>query len=327
MKKRSLAIICVFTILSCTETKTDTSVKIKGSLSQSTGKINQLSVVIDNELWKGRVGDTIRKYFGAEVPGLPQEEPLFSMRQLPPKAFTGLAKKNRTFLKIEKGNTPDVATVANRFATPQLGFVFTGTTEDNIIDLIQKNAESIIFKFKKTEMTEKQNRIKKSLEYIPQLKEKMGITLKIPTAYRIAKEEEKFFWLRKDITNGDMNLIIYEMPLGSIKKDTTTIASIIKMRDSVGALKIPTSSGKFITEESYAPYLYETTLDAKFAFETKGTWEIKDRFMAGPFVNYVIEDIPNNRLLVIEGFILAPSIRKRNNMFEIEAIINTIEFE
>ncbi|GAA4109625.1 DUF4837 family protein [Aquimarina addita] len=327
MKNLSLAILCVFFVISCTKTKKDTSVKVKGSLSQSTGKINELSVIIDNELWKGRIGDTIRKYFGAEVPGLPQEEPLFSMRQLPPEAFSGLAKRNRTFLKIEKGNTEDIVTATNNFSTPQLGFVITGTTDDTIIDLLQKNSESIISKFKKMEMTEKQNRIKKSLEYIPQLKEKMGITLKIPTAYRIAKEEEKFFWLRKDITNGDMNLIIYEMPLDAIKKDSTTITSIIKMRDSVGALKIPTSSGKFITEESYAPYLYKTTLDGKFTFETKGTWEIKDRFMAGPFVNYVIEDTTNNRLLVIEGFILAPSVRKRNNMFELESIINTIEFE
>ena len=155
----------------------------------------------------------------------------------------------------------------------------------------------------------------------------MGITLKIPSAYRIAKEEEKFFWLRKDITNGDMNLLIYELPMGSIPKDSTTIAKIIKVRDSIGMLKIPTSSGEFITEEAYAPYLYETQLDNKFAFETKGTWEIKDRYMAGPFVNYVIDDSDNNRQFVIEGFVLAPSVRKRDFMFELEAIMKSIKFE
>jgi len=327
MKKLSFIILCSLTILGCAEGKKEVSGKTLNSLSQSVGKINELSIIIDNELWKGHLGDTVRKYFGAEVPGLPQEEPLFSIRQLPPQAFSGIAQRNRIFLKIEKGNTSDVVAVNNRFSTPQLGFLITGTSDENIIGLIQEHAENIILKFKKTEMTEKQYRIKKSLEYIPQLKEKLGITLKIPTAYRIAKEEDKFFWLRKDITNGDMNLMIYELPIETIKKDTTTIASIIRMRDSVGVMKIPTSSGKFITEESYAPYLYETTLDDKFTFETKGTWEIKDRFMAGPFVNYVIKDTPNNRLVVLEGFILAPSIRKRNNMFELEAIIKSIDFQ
>ncbi|MBQ4801440.1 DUF4837 family protein [Aquimarina sp. MMG015] len=327
MKKLALAIICVFCIVSCTETKKNTSEKINGSLAQSIGKINELSVIIDNELWTGSLGDTIRKYFGAEVPGLPQEEPLFSMRQIPPDVFTGLARRYRTFLKIQEGDESKVYVANNKYATPQLGYVITGTSQDEIIRLIQERSAGMIAKYKKVEMREKQYRIKKSVEYIPQLKEKIGITLKIPSAYRIAKEEDKFFWLRKDITNGDMNLMIYELPLGSIPKDSSTIAKIIKVRDSIGVLKIPTNSGKFITEEAYAPYLYETKLDDKFAFETKGTWEIKDRYMAGPFVNYAIDDVANNRQLVIEGFVLAPSVRKRNFMFELEAIIKSIKFE
>ncbi|WP_299212954.1 DUF4837 family protein [uncultured Aquimarina sp.] len=327
MKKLALAIICVLCIVSCTETKKDTSEKIDGSLAQSLGKINELSVVIDNELWTGSLGDTIRKYFGAEVPGLPQEEPLFSMRQLPTEAFTGIARRRRMFLKIEKGEESKVYVAKNKYATPQLGYVITGTSEDEIIHLIRERSEGIIAKYKKVETKEKQYRIKKSVEYIPQLQEKMGITLKIPSAYRIAKEEDKFFWLRKDIKNGDMNLMIYELPLGAIPKDSNTIAKIIEVRDSIGQLKIPTNSGKFITEEAYAPYLFETSLDNKFTLETKGTWEIKDRYMAGPFVNYVIDDVSNNRQFVIEGFVLAPSVRKRNYIFELEAIIKTIKFD
>jgi len=48
--------------------------------------------------------------------------------------------------------------------------------------------------------------------------------------------------------------------------------------------------------------------------------------MVGPFVNYAVEDIPNNRVVVLEGFVFAPSISKRNNMFELEAIIKTLTF-
>ncbi len=327
MKKLVLAITCILTIISCSDTKKDKRKKADFSLAQSAGKINELSVIIDNELWQSSVGDTIRKYLGAEVPGLPQIEPLFSMRQLPLDAFTGLAQRRRIFLIVEKGEKSSFSTANNKFATPQLGFIIRGTSDAEIFKLIRENYETIVSKYKKVETTEKQYRISKSLEYIPQLKKKMGITLKIPSAYRIAKEEEKFFWLRKDIKNGDMNLMIYELPLGTITKDSNTVAKIIKIRDSVGAQKIPTSSGKFITEKAYAPYLFETIVDNKPVFETKGTWEIKDRFLAGPFVNYVITDKPNNRQLVIEGFVLAPSVRKRDNMFELEAIMKTIKFE
>ncbi|MEW7289550.1 DUF4837 family protein [Aquimarina sp. 2304DJ70-9] len=329
MKKLSLAIIGLFCILSCTETKKDKSQKFQGAMAHSVGKINELSVVIDNEVWKGSLGDTIRKYFGAEVPGLPQEEPLFSMRQMPVAAFSGLARKNRTFLWINKGKNNNFTLLENKYATPQLGAVFSGT-ENEIIAFIKENHETIVSKFKRIETREKQARIKKSLEKIPQLKEKLGVNINIPSAYRVAIEEDKFFWIRKDIPHGSMNLMVYELPLGTVSKDSNTIGSIIKMRDSIGKLKIPaseTGTGKFITEEAYAPYLYETKLDGRFTFETKGTWEIKDRFMAGPFVNYVIEDTPNNRLMVLEGFVFAPSVYKRDNMFELEAIIKTIRFE
>ncbi len=331
MKKLALAISCMLCIISCTETKKENKdKKPQGAMAHSVGKINELSVVVDNSLWKGNVGDIIRKNFGAEVPGLPQEEPLFSMRQMPKEAFYGMARKNRTFLWIKKEENDKSGHISleNKFATPQAGAIISGTTEEEIVELIKKHSETIISRFKSIETREKQKRIRKSLEKIPQLKEKLGITLAIPTAYRIAKEEDAFFWIRKDIQNGSMNLLIYELPLATISKDSNTVSSIVKMRDSIGRVKIPTSAvGKFITEEAYAPYLYETKLDSKFTFETKGTWEIKDRYMAGPFVNYAVEDLSNNRLLVLEGFVFAPSSIKRDNMFELEAIIKTIKFE
>ncbi|MCK8523709.1 DUF4837 family protein [Aquimarina sp. D1M17] len=328
MKKLSIILLCALCAISCADSKNDKKKKPMGAMAHSVGKINELSVVIDNDLWKGRVGDTIRKYFGAEVPGLPQEEPLFSMRQMPKEAFSGLARKNRTFLYIRNGEQSRMQNLNNKYATPQTGFVISGSTEDDIISIIRDNHETIISKYKLTETKEKQARIKKSLERIPQLEEKLGLTMNIPTAYRIAIEEDKFFWIRKDIQHGSMNLMIYELPLGTVPKDSNTVAAIIKMRDSIGAAKIPTSEvGKFVTEEAYAPYLYETELDGRFTFETKGTWEVKNRFMAGPFVNYAIEDKENNRLVVLEGFVFAPSVNKRDNMFELEAIMKTVKFE
>lgn len=327
MKKITILLLSGLILLACNKSSKKSDYKNAGAMAHSVGRINELSVVIESDLWKGSLGDTIRKYFGAEVPGLPQEEPLFSMRQIPPKAFSGIARKNRIFLKIEKGEKAAVNYLQNKYATPQLGAVLAGTSEAQIATLIRENVEKITNKLKDTETLEKQRRIKKSLEKIPQLKEKFGITLDIPSAYRVAKDEENFMWIRKDIPNGDMNLIIYELPFTAISQDTNTISQIIKIRDSIGALKIPTDTGKFMTEEAYAPYLFENELDGKYAYEIKGTWEIKDRYMAGPFVNFMIKDEKNNRLLVLEGFILAPSVRKRDNMFELEAIMKTVEFQ
>ncbi|TYP76889.1 DUF4837 family protein [Aquimarina intermedia] len=328
MRNLMLALLSLVVLYSCSESKSKTKATSQDAMAHSVGRINELSVIVDNELWKGAVGDSIRKYFGAEVPGLPQEEPLFSMRQMPPVAFSGMARKNRTFLKIEKTATNGINILKNKFATPQVGAVISGTTDEEIVNLIRQNVDKIVSDYKKVETVEKQKRIKKSLEKIPQLKNNFGITMKVPSAYRIAKDEDKFMWIRKDIPQGSMNLMVYELPAKAITRDSTTVSQIIKMRDSIGALNIPTSAtGKFITEKAYAPYLFENTLDGKFALETKGIWEIKDRFMSGPFVNYIIEDEANDRTLVLEGFVFAPSVRKRDKMFELEAIMKSIKIQ
>jgi len=49
--------------------------------------------------------------------------------------------------------------------------------------------------------------------------------------------------------------------------------------------------------------------------------------MAGPFVNYILKDTLNKRGFVIEGFAFAPSVAKRDYMFELNSIISTLKLE
>jgi len=78
-----------------------------------------------------------------------------------------------------------------------------------------------------------------------------------------------------------------------------------------------------ITEDAYAPFIFKTIIDNKPTIETKGIWELENDFMSGPFINYAIEDKVNNRYLVIEGYVFAPSVNKRDYMFELESIIRS----
>ena len=55
----------------------------KSYLPESIGPINSLVVVMDNQLWKGEVGDKVRAYFAAPEVGLIWEEPLFSINYFP----------------------------------------------------------------------------------------------------------------------------------------------------------------------------------------------------------------------------------------------------
>ncbi|MEZ4787459.1 MAG: DUF4837 family protein, partial [Flavobacterium haoranii] len=102
----------------------------------------------------------------------------------------------------------------------------------------------------------------------------------------------------------------------------------ISMRDSIGKLNIHgvLPNTWMITEDAYSPYIFDTTIQGKKTFETKGTWELKNDYMAGPFINYAIKDEKNNRYLILEGFTYNPSKSKRDLVFELESIIKSIKF-
>jgi hypothetical protein len=82
-----------------------------------------------------------------------------------------------------------------------------------------------------------------------------------------------------------------------------------------------------ITEEAYTPFTSEVVLDGKKTFETRGKWEVKNDFMAGPFLNYSVVDKKNNRIIVFEGFTYAPSVNKRAFLFELEAIAKSMKIK
>jgi hypothetical protein len=319
-----LTVLLTSLLVGCNNSK---SAKIV--LTDSSGNINNISVIVENQMWENSVGEALRKSLAAPVDGLPQEEPLFSLNQMPPEAFSGFVRKNRLFVKIENNKAANFKIYKNPFAQPQTGVLIAGQNSEEIINQINKYSDSIVKILKITEIKEKQRRINKSLKDDTSLQKKFGVSLRFPTAYRYAIENEDFFWIRKDIPRGNIEIMIYQVPLSVIDSDTNVVSNIIKMRDSIGKAHIPgpVNGSYMITEEAYAPYLFDSEIDGKFAYETKGTWEVKNAFMAGPFINYAVRDVANNRYIILEGFAFSPASAKRDNMFELEAILKSAKIK
>ncbi|MDG3583350.1 DUF4837 family protein [Galbibacter pacificus] len=323
MKKLLMGCLVFLLVLSCKDKKQEKY------LPDSVGAINTLAIVIDNNMWKGRVGDSIRKYYAAAVDGLPWEEPLFSIHQMPPEVFTDFARNSRNILLVQKDSSKVAGIKDDLYAKPQKVGIVKAPTEDELIAEVAKTAPEIIASFKKNDIRESQERFTRSLNRETALKEELGVSLTMPSIYKIAKQENNFFWIERQIRKGTMNILVYEMPLNSIPNDSTRVDAIIKMRDSIGQKYVPgREEGMYmITEKAYAPYVFSAKIAGRNAIETKGMWEVKNFMMAGPFINYIVEDKPNNRLLVIEGFTFAPSTNKRDYMFELEAILKTLKFD
>ncbi|QIH39007.1 DUF4837 family protein [Flavobacterium sp. Sr18] len=293
---------------------------------KTTGKINTISVIIDDQLWNGDIGDSIRNKFASPVIGLPQEEPLFNINQYPVKLLEGFMTDTRAIIVVKKAEENKFEIRKNQYASPQNVFHISGKTATDIIDCIEKNAPQMIQIIKESEIAESQRINRQSLIDPKVIENKFHVSLQIPSGYAYVLQKSNFMWLKKELIGGNTSLLIYQVPLNTIKKEADLISGIIKMRDSIGKLYI---SGKeletnMITEEAYAPYLFKINLDGKETFETKGTWQLNNDFMSGPFINYAIIDADYNRILVLEGFCYAPSKDKRDLMHELESIIKSV---
>lgn len=295
-------------------------------LRTATGKINTISVLIEDQLWAGEVGDNIRNKFASPVLGLPQEEPLFTINQYPTTLLEGFMTDSRTIIvvKIEAKNSFEIK--KNQYASPQNVFHVSGKSIREIVKILDKNTSKIIKIIKDAEVVENQRILKQSILNPKIIFNKFHITLNVPSNYSYAMHKSNFMWLKKEIISGNLNLLLYQVPISAIKNSSNTVSNIIKMRDSIGALYISgtTKNTPMITDEGYAPYLFKIKLDNKETYETKGTWELKNDYMSGSFINYVIIDKPYNRAFVLEGFCYSPSKEKRDLMFELESIIKSV---
>lgn len=295
----------------------------------SSGKINDISVVIDNDLWNGSVGESVRNLLTTPIYGLPQDEPTFNINQIPSHVFSGFVTKNRTVLIIKTSNEASISFDTDVYAKPQKVITISGENIQAVINQINENSEQIINTFKNIEIHHKQQQIKKVLFNTKPIQEKLRLNIDFTTAYRIAKNDGNFFWIRRDISTGTVNIMLYELPYTAVKRNDSIINQIITIRDSIGKKYIegPVEGSYMTTENAYTPFNSETILDNKPALETRGLWDVHNAVMAGPFINYAIEDKANNRWVIAEGFAFAPSVEKRDLMFELEAIIKSIKIQ
>ncbi|GGF27830.1 DUF4837 family protein [Flavobacterium limi] len=292
------------------------------------GKTNTISIIIDDQLWYGEVGDSIRNKFASPVLGLTQEEPLFTINQYPAKLLEGFVTDSRSIIVVKKSTTDKFEVKTNVKSLPYNTFRIYGKSIEEIICSIEMNSAEIIKAIRETEIKKIQQENSRSLLNPAVIKNKFHINLQIPTAYEYMLHKKNFIWLKKEIISGNTSLLIYQVPLKKLTKNSNIVGNIIKMRDSVGHyIKGREPGTQMITGEDYAPYFSITTLNGKKTFETKGTWELKNDFMTGPFINYAIIDEAYNRILVIEGFCYSPSNQERDLMLELEAIIKSVRID
>ena len=301
-------------------------------LPRSVGVFNKVTVVASGSLWAGDVGDEIRSSFGELMVGLPQPERTLSVGHVAPNGFTSMMRSNRNILVVELSDKESYTKTYNKYSSPQTIMYVSAKDKEGLLQILKKNMKEIIQTYKDSDIRVLQHIFanKRVNDSMYKTLKNLNISLTIPKEFKTVDDTGEFLWLRQHLKSGiargtgNNNIIVYSLPLNNQTKQAD---NIISMRDMIGKKYIPGArEGMYmITEAAYTPFTVKTEILGCEAFETRGKWEVKNDFMAGPFVNFAIIDKKNDRLLVIEGFTYAPSVNKREFLFELEAIAKSLK--
>lgn len=319
----SLAVCLIFALPSCKQ----------GGKSvftpSSSGRPYEVLVVMDKDMWEAPVGRALYDVLDRDVPGLPQSERSFRISQIPADRLQRSFKifRNIIMADIQPIYTqPKLKFVRNPYAVPQMLLTIQAPDEASFASFVEKNGQTIIDFFTKTEMNRQINLLKK--EYSPVVSTKVnsifGCDVLIPMELQKYKVGKDFLWASTDRANSDMNFVIYSYPYTD--KNTFTKEYFIHKRDSVMKANIPGArDGMYMTTaDSIFVDVKNVNVKGEFAFEARGLWEMEGDMMGGPFVSHARVDRPNGRVVVVEGFIYSPKGLKRDLMRKMEASLYTL---
>ncbi|HLV45864.1 MAG TPA: DUF4837 family protein [Flavobacterium sp.] len=326
MKNFGYIFIIAFVFISCKKKE----IQI-GKIEASSGAVNEVVVVIEDSLWNGTLGDSIRKILAAPIGEISSTEPIFDLAQYSPKNFDSKAKMSRNIVFFSKGDSPQFFLKKSIYATPQNFFFIWEKSPDEINKIFLSQADSIIKTIKQTELNEQQLHIAKNpLREIDSIKQWFAMTINVPESYQIKENiKNEIVWFQKDLPSGDVNLLIYEVAIPenhlSINQD---IDEILETRDLIIEQYIYGNQpdSYIYTDYNFVPVIYTQKQRKLPAIEVRGKWAMENDFMTGPFISMVIKDDYYGRYLFLDGFVNNSFQNKRNQLLELEAIIKSVNF-
>jgi hypothetical protein len=325
------------------------------SKHKALGTTNEVVFVCDESVWESFVGDTVVYYFEAPYPIMPQPEPIFDIRHFTPEELNAapLRKELRTYVMLS--NLSDTTSATTRMISADMGEeklrraredmgYFTSVGKDKwangqlliyvfAFDLhhlatnLVKAFPAIASKVNEHDLVQIDAATYLHREAVAigtRIQEKFGVGLKIPGDYKIALDNENFIWIRQDVADAISNIMMMRFPY----RDTSqlNLEGIIGMRDRMGVMIEGSSPGSFmVTNAVDLPvYLYRKTLDGHYTVEGRGTWELTEDFLGGPFVTHAIVD--GDSVLIIDAFVHAPGRDKRNYVQRLDHIVTSLRF-
>ncbi|MFK8058396.1 MAG: DUF4837 family protein [Saprospiraceae bacterium] len=322
------------------------------------GNVNRVNIVIDDVLLEGQVRDSLSYYYEQAYPLMPQPESIYDLNIIDAGDLNMLSarKELRTYVILADLNDMSSATtklvtsdlgeekmlaaredyrrgtsiVTDRWANDQLLIYLFAEGPDELAKLVAQSfpaASKRIEEADRTMLLANTYQSGHAKTTVDSLRELVGISLDVPIDYQIARAEENFVWLRRDLSVVIQNIMVTSVPY--VGEDQISVDSAVVYRNIMGkmAVRSDTEGSYMTTNDRDLPVIpFVTQIDGKYAFEARGIWEMTDDFLGGAFFTYLIPAPVQKKLYVIDVFTFAPGKGKRNYMQQLEVIARTAKW-
>jgi hypothetical protein len=195
----------------------------------------------------------------------------------------------------------------------------------SFVEFVSESKESIIDYFVTKELERTGNWLKRDVPNpVARVQQVFGINIHLPKGLSNVTEYENFYWATNNASRGRQDVVIYQFPYRTEKvfeKD-----SLIAIRNEVLGKYIKGSFDSQMTtaDRVYSPDYRTMVMDGTYRAEMRGLWEMTTDMMGGPFVMHAFVNDNTGMVVVVEAYVYAPEMNKRNLMRNLEATLYTI---
>ena len=272
----------------------------------------------------GDVDSLLCHMLSVPMVALPQREPMFDVRQVDSARFKGklLLARNVVVVRWNRKwlGKSSLHIERDRHVQPQLIVcVDVGSADDlkQFIATIQQRVRQLLVTNEYLSAIQQLQR--KHAEQGGRLIDSMfHHTVLLPEDMTYHKVGKDFLWVSNNAAQGMLNLCVYTLS-GLDDQPSERMDSVLKanMKGETDRMYMRTVARSMIKEN--------VSIGRQSCQLQRGLWEMVGDAMGGPLVRRIVKDSVTGKSLVLDAFVYAPEMGKRNKMREMEAVLLTVK--
>lgn len=298
-------------------------------MPSSGGNPYEIMVVAEDSVWNGYAGKALRRVLNEPIPMLPQDEPMFHVTRIKPQNYDRITNLFRNIIDFQINDDyrePRIKFERDVHSYQQAIVTIHAPNTKLASAYITENTRSLQQFFTNEEINRQAENVSHNFnaKFNDSVKKYFGCEIRVPKDIMKMKVGKNFIWATNDGLTSVQNICVYSYPYATEK--VFDKHGFIALRDTFMARNIPGyNPGSVMETTGQYVKLTNKNINGNFVQEARGLWDMSKDAMGGPFVSHSRIDSINNRVIVVEAFVYAPSKMKRTMIRRLEASLYTLK--